>query len=179
MSAAGHAPLFVIVSGPPASGKSTLAPAVAAALGLPLVAKDTIKDAIMTVLDVSDVKASRQVGRASVAAMLAVAAESPVGAVIESNFYRSVAGEELDKLPGHVIELFCRCAADVAWERYRRRAGTRHAGHFDHDRTREELWNSEVAEPVAGRWPLLEVDTNEPVDVAAVVQLIRAHLAHQ
>ena len=179
MPAVGHEPVFVVVSGPPASGKSTLAPAVAAALGLPLVAKDTIKDAIMTVVDVPDVVASRQVGRASVAVMLAVAAASPIGAVIESNFHRSVAMDELDQLPGPVIELFCRCARDVAWERYRRRAGTRHAGHFDQDRSEEELWNSEVAEPVAGPWPLLEVDTDEAVDVSAVVRFVRSHLAHR
>lgn len=176
MSAVAAEPAFVIVSGPPASGKSTLAPELAVALGLPLIAKDTIKDALMAVLGAPDLNASRQLGRASVAAMLAVAAESPIGAVIESNFNRSVAGPELAKLPGDVIELFCRCPADVAWERYRRRAGTRHAGHFDHDRTRDELWNHEVAEPVAGPWPLLEIDTSAPVDVAAAVQLIRAHL---
>ena len=78
-----------MVSGPPASGKSTLAPTLAGELRLPLVAKDTIKDALMSVLPVPDVDASRQLGRAAVAAMLAVAAESPCGAVIESNFYRS------------------------------------------------------------------------------------------
>jgi adenylate kinase family enzyme len=33
---------YVVVSGPPASGKSTLAPPLAAHLGLPLAAKDTI-----------------------------------------------------------------------------------------------------------------------------------------
>jgi hypothetical protein len=82
-------PLFVVVSGPPASGKSTVAPAIAVELGLPLLAKDTIKDALMSVMPVPDVEASRQLGRAAVAAMLAVAAEAPGGAVIESNFYRS------------------------------------------------------------------------------------------
>ena len=165
-------PVFVIVSGPPASGKSTLAPQVASALGLPLIAKDTIKDALMSELGVADVDASRQLGRASVKAMLAVATQSPVGAVIESNFYRSIAVAELEALPGSVIELFCRCSADTAWNRYRSRAGSRHAGHFDHDRTPDELWNDEVAEPVAGPWPLLEVDTNTPVDIAAVVQFV-------
>ncbi len=39
----------VVVSGPPASGKTTLARAIAPALGLPLIAKDTIKEALMTV----------------------------------------------------------------------------------------------------------------------------------
>lgn len=179
MSAAGRQPAFVIVSGPPASGKSTLAPEVAAALELPLIAKDTIKDAIMSVLGVSDVEDSRQAGRASVAVMLALASESPIGAVVESNFYRSIARNELEKLPGQVVELFCRCTADVAWKRYRRRADTRHAGHFDHDRTRDELWNDEVAEPVAGPWPLLEVDTNGPVNLPAVLDFVRSHLDHR
>jgi len=80
---------FVVVSGPPASGKSTLAGALAHELKLPLIAKDTIKDALMTVLPVPDVEASRQLGRAAIKAMLAVAAASPIGAVIENNFHRS------------------------------------------------------------------------------------------
>ena len=172
-------PVYVVVSGPPASGKSALAPQVAASLGLPLVAKDTIKDALMSVLDAPDVEASRQLGRAAVQAMLAVAEQSPIGAVIESNFYRSVAAAELTSLPGHVVEVFCRCTAWVAWDRYRSRAGTRHAGHFDHERTRDELWNDEVAEPVAGPWPLLEVHTDLPVDVAAVVRFVQTSLQRE
>ena len=60
---------FVVVSGPPASGKTTLARAIAPALGLPLVAKDTIKEALMSVLPVPDIETSRAVGRASVAAL--------------------------------------------------------------------------------------------------------------
>jgi predicted kinase len=163
-------PTFVIVSGPPASGKSTVAPLLARELSLPLVAKDTIKDALMATLPVPDVEASRQLGRAAVAAMLAVAAASPVGAVIESAFHRSVARAELERLPGRVVEVFCRCDRSVAAARYRARAGTRHAGHFDRIRTTEELWNDDVAEPVAGGWPVLEVRTDQPVDAADVAR---------
>ena len=166
-------PIFVLVDGPPASGKSTLAPVLARELRLPLVAKDTIKDALMSVLPVPDVAASQQLGRAAVTAMVAVAAQSPVGAVIESNFHRSAATASLERLPGGIVEVFCRCDQAVAAARYRARAGSRHAGHFDHVRTDEELWNDEVAEPVAGGWPVLEVDTNRPVDVAAIVAAIR------
>ena len=165
-------PLFVVVSGPPASGKSTIAPVLAQELCLPLIAKDTIKDALMSVLPVPDVQASRQIGRAALRAMIAVAAASPPGAVIESNFYRSVAKEDLGGLPGRLVEVFCRCDPTVAANRYRARAGTRHAGHFDTVRTSDELWNDEVGEPVAGGWPVLEVDTNEPVHLGGIIAFI-------
>lgn len=92
--------LFVIVSGPPATGKSTLAPVLAAELHLPLIDKDTIKDALMAVLPVPDVDASRQIDRAAVRAMSAVAEQSRPGAVIESNFYRTAARSDLRALPG-------------------------------------------------------------------------------
>jgi len=168
------AAIFVIVSGPPASGKSTLAPAVARELSLPLIAKDTIKDALMSVFPVPDVETSRQVGQGAVAAMLAVAAESPIGAVIECNFYRSVVVDALRRLPGRVIEVFCRCDRATATTRYAARAGMRHAGHFDGVRSRDELWNDEVARPVAGGWPVLEVSTERPVALGEVVSFIRA-----
>ena len=167
--------VFVIVSGPPASGKTTLSRAIAPALGLPLIAKDTIKQALMTVLPVPDVAASRVVGRASVAALLAVAAESG-GAVVESVWHRSHAVDDLRRLPGAVAEVFCRCDPVVAAERYAARAGTRDAGHFDASRVTGELWNDEVARPVDGGWPVIEVDTTVVVDMAELIGAIRAVL---
>ena len=110
-------PVFVMVSGPPASGKSTLAPEIAAALRLPLVAKDVIKEALMDTLPVPDVAASRQLGRAAVQAMLAVSAASPVGAVLESNFYRTLAVAGYDSC----LEPWSRSSA-VATEKLRRAA---------------------------------------------------------
>ena len=140
---------YVVVSGPPASGKSTLAPALAEALQLPLLAKDTIKDALLNRLPAPSLEASRELGRAAVAVMLAVAGDSPVGAVLESNFFRTKARADLTALPGKVVEVFCRCDRDVAAARFAARAGTRAAGHFDAERSPDELWNGEIAE----RWP--------------------------
>lgn len=165
--------VFVVVSGPPASGKSSLAPGLAAELRLPLVAKDTIKDALMAELGVPDIEASRRLGRAAVQTMLAIAAASPVGAVLESNFYRSFAGPELERLPGMVIEVFCRCDRAVAVARYHARAGSRHPGHFDAVRAPDELWNDDISEPVAGGWPVIEVDTNTTIDEHAVALQVR------
>ena len=151
---------FVVVSGPPASGKTTLARAIAPALGLPLVAKDTIKEALMSVLPVPDVETSRAIGTASVAALLAVAAETS-GAVLESVWHRSRSRPDLQRLPGNIVEVFCRCDPRIAQRRYA-------------ERTAAELWNDEVARPVAGGWPVIEICTNDPVDVAPLTARIRA-----
>jgi cytidylate kinase len=164
---------YVVVSGPPGSGKTTLATALAEALGLPLIAKDTIKEALMTVLAVPDVAASRAIGRASVAALLAVAAQAP-GAVLESVWHRSRSMADLGNLPGNLVEVFCRCDRAVAAQRYARRAGTRAAGHLDAERMAAEVWNDEVARPVAGGWPVIEVDTTSPVVIGPLVAGIRA-----
>jgi predicted kinase len=164
---------FVVVSGPSASGKTTLARALAPALELPLIAKDTIKEALMSVLPVPDVETSRVVGAASVAALLAVAAETS-GAVLESVWHRSRAQADLRRLPGNIVEVFCRCDPQIARRRYDVRAGGRAAGHFAVERTPAELWSEEVARPVAGGWPVIEICTNDPVDVAPLTTRIRA-----
>jgi predicted kinase len=167
---------FVVVSGPPGSGKTTLARTIAPALGLPLIAKDTIKQALMTVLPVPDVEASRIIGRASVAALLAVAAETS-GAVLESVWHRSRSLPDLRRLPGSIVEVFCQCDRETAQRRYALRAGTRDAGHLDAERTLQEIWNDEVARPVAGGWPVIEVSTTGPVDVEALIAQMSAAAA--
>src|SRR3954447_21418376 len=75
--------VYVVVTGPPASGKTTLSRQLAAALGLPLLAKDVLKQGLIDVLGAPDVDASRALGRAAVAALLAVAADNE-GAVLDS-----------------------------------------------------------------------------------------------
>jgi len=164
---------FVVVSGPPGSGKTTLALAIAPALRLPLIAKDTIKEALMSVLPVPDTEASRLLGRASVAALYAVAAQSE-GAVLESVWHRSQTLPDLQRLGGNVVEVYCRCDARLAAQRYAARAPSRPPGHFDSLRLPAELWNDEVARPVAGGWPVLEVSTDAPVDLEPLLRRIQA-----
>jgi predicted kinase len=161
--------LFVVVNGPPGSGKSTLAAALAERLGLPLIAKDTIKEALMSVLDVPDVEASRRLGRAAIAAMLGTAATCRTGAVLDANFRRTLAVHELGQLPGQIVEVFCVCPRDECITRYRARGPQRVPGHFDAARTDDDLWNDEVTQPVDGGWPVVRVGTERPVRLDEVV----------
>lgn len=78
------------------------------------------------------------------------------------------------KLRGGIVEVFCRCDREVAEERYRARASSRARGHFDNERTSTELWNAEVSQPVAGGWPVVEVNTSQAVDVAQVTGRVLA-----
>jgi AAA domain len=164
--------LFVLVAGPPGSGKSSLAGPLAAELGLALLAKDEIKEALMRELGVpATVEESRRLGRAAVMAMLAMARSSR-GAVLDSTFYPYTV-PHLERLPGTLIEVRCRCPREAAQMRYWARSETRLTGHFDDERPPEELWNEQHIEPL-GLGPLIEVDTTVPVDVKPLAQRIRA-----
>lgn len=165
-------PLFVLVAGPPGSGKTTLAGPLAATLGLALIAKDVIKEVLMQALGTpTTVAQSRVLGRAAVETMLVVAQTAP-GAVLESNF-APYSVPLLQRLPGALVEVRCRCPRELALARYRERAAHRHAGHLDDLRDEAELWNDELVTPL-GLGRVIEVDTSGPVDVDALAQQIRA-----
>jgi predicted kinase len=161
---------FVLVAGPPGAGKTTLAVPLAAALGLPLIAKDPIKEALMVALGTPrSLEESRKVGGASVQALLAVAATS-CGAVLESTFYPGTVAA-LRALPGKFVEVRCVVPREVALARYRTRR--RHPGHFEAARSDDELWNPGLVEPL-GVGPVVTVDTTTPVDVPALAARVSA-----
>ena len=166
--------LFVVLNGPPGSGKTTIARPLAAALGLPLLAKDDIKEALADVLMPATVDESRRLGTAAVLILLRVARDSQ-GAVLEGPFNRRLAVDEIGALDGRVVEVFCRCARDVALGRYRARQGTRHPCHHDELRTDDELWHDDYSQPIAAGWPVIDLDTTRPVDVADLARKISLH----
>ena len=128
----------------------------------------------MTTLTVERMEESQQLGRAAIAVMFALAAASPTGAVLDSVFLRGCALDDLRALPGHIVEVFCRCDREVARARYRARASRRLAGHLDDERSDDDIWNDENAQPIAGPWPVIEVNTNTRFgDVETLTRTIR------
>ncbi len=162
-------PFYVVVSGSPGSGKSTLASALADGLGLPLLSKDIIKEALLGSFPAPTSWArAAWGGRPWKCCSPWQRRRRPVGSSRPTSIAPRVRSSIRD-LPGRTVEVFCRCPREVARARYRARADGRAAGHFDADRTDDGLWRAEVNEPVAGGWPVVEVATDGPVDMTVLL----------
>jgi predicted kinase len=167
-----HEGMYVLVTGPPASGKTYLARLLADEMRLPLLSKDTIKDALIETLGAVDVEASRRLGGAAVAALLAVAHEVGCGVLDSVCVDRTLWREQLPKLPGPLVEVFCRCQVQVMESRFLARATEPRPGYFDLQRSREELWPESSHVPLDGPWPVIEVDTSGEIAASDVAKAI-------
>ena len=166
-----RAPLLVIVSGAPASGKTTLATRFAADLGLLLIGKDALKEAISEAIGVpGDVAASSRLGSAAYSALFTLARETLAageGVVIESNFRRRTSEAEFRPLLrlGDARLIHCRARADVMAFRYRDRGsqGRRHAAHRDDERSSDVTADLESGayEPPDLSVPTMVVSTDD------------------
>lgn len=165
---------IVLVSGPPAAGKTTLAGAVAAQLGWPLICKDEIKETLVDVLEgpAGELNWSRQLGGAAMAVLWRLARRCP-RAVLEANFRW---GSELEharlrQLEAAIVELHCVCPEDELIRRFAERARTAHAAHPLRTLTPELI--AACSRPM-GVGHVIEVDTARPVDLPAVMQALAA-----
>jgi glucokinase len=174
---------FVVISGLPGSGKTTLGRRLAPVLNLPLIAKDDILDRLFESKGVGDARWRRALSRES-DVILQSEATSSNGAILVS-FWRlpgmpSDFGTPTDWLAApshHVVNVQCTCPLEVAASRFFHRQ--RHAGHLDGE--------SSYAEVLASLQKLthlslldigqrIDVDTSEEPDLPAVVRAIRSAL---
>jgi predicted kinase len=136
----GGGPALVVVTGHPATGKTTLAQALATELGCVLVAKDALKERLFDVLGGGDEEWSHLLGRAAMYLLYdqveaVLAAGVPV--VAEANFVADLAGPELaavvERTGAPVVQVVLDAPPEVLAERFRSRidSGERHPGHPD------------------------------------------------
>jgi predicted kinase len=178
---------LIIVSGPPASGKTTVAEFLASELGLPLLARDGIKESLFDTLGSGDVAWSRLLGGASYELLyylVEVELRAGRSVIAESNFVVPDSAERLSQLceryEGSSLEIHCTAAPETILARYAARAPQRHPGH--HDRERAEDVSSALANerhiPLGLPGTLVVVDTSDfgAVDLGSVLAAAQTHL---
>ena len=163
---------MILVNGLPGSGKTTLARRLGAALGVPVVSKDAVKEGLLTA-----VPEARPAGLGAVAmeAAWSMAADLTGTVVLESWWFRprdlefTVAAWRRCGEP-ELVEVWCDVPAEVARGRFANRV--RHPMYEDARRlaTSWDDWAERAAPLAIGE--VVRVDTSGDVDIAAVVRQV-------
>ncbi len=163
---------FVVISGLPGSGKTTLGLALAESLGLPLIDKDDILERLFEERGIGDAAWRRRLSRESDAILERQAAASD-GAVLVSHWRRAgmaadsgTPTEWITALSRAVVSVNCVCEVEVAAGRFFRRK--RHAGHLDARSLAEVVLSLRSVESVG--W--LEVGARVDVETSGVVDML-------
>lgn len=131
-------PFLIVVTGSPASGKTTIAESLAESMRLPLITKDGIKELLYDSLEGATPSDSHRLGFVAVSLMQAWAKhllQNNVSLVLESNFKRSLSVEGLEELFSISRPVLVQCVAPTpeVLDRYVERSekGERHPVHDD------------------------------------------------
>jgi len=170
---------FVIVSGLPASGKSTAGQAIGSGLGLSFLDKDSVLESLFETTPPADAQGRNELSRLADTSFRERALTA-LGGVLVSwwKHPRSLAAsgtptQWLHSLNGALVEVHCVCSPLVAVERFLARK--RHAGHFDSQRSRSQLlvqFDQHASLGPLGIGSLVQADTDCAVDIGALLHKV-------
>jgi glucokinase len=162
---------FLVFSGVPGSGKSTVARQIAPRVSLPLLDKDDFLDELFKERGAGDASWRSALSREADARFVRAAWELP-GACLVSwwrNYkvseHTGTPSEWLSTLRAPLIEVHCRCPVATAVDRFLARS--RHPGHLDESHTRTSLITQFSAFAAAGPLacgPVIVLDTDREID---------------
>jgi Shikimate kinase len=170
---------FVIVSGLPASGKSTVGQAIGSASGLPFLDKDSVLESLFESTPPVDAQGRYELSRLADASFRERALSLPSGVLVSWwKHPRSLAASGtpthwLNSLHGALLEVHCVCAPPVAVERFLERK--RHSGHLDGQRSCSQLlaqFNEHASLGPLGIGSLVQVCTDCAVDMGVLLHQV-------
>jgi glucokinase len=161
---------LILVNGVPASGKTGVARAISGKGNWPLLALDTIKEALFTHLGTGDREYNRLLGRASYQAMFALAGAFPDGMTVVVDAWfgfqpETVLASHLE-LAGRpfVVQVWCHAPPAEIGARYAARVAARSGGHLGLDYVPELIALAELAKPLPD-YPAFYTDTTAQFDL--------------
>jgi adenylate kinase family enzyme len=169
----------LIVSGIPASGKSTIARALSDELGLQMFDKDEILEDLFDKTGIGDGRWRTILSRTADEILRDRASRSESSIIV--SWWRhpnsiTVSGtpiEWLSDLPGVLIEINCICDPAIAVKRFQSR--TRHRGHLDQFKSSADLlaaFQQQAALGPLGIGRLIKVNTEATVELTDVLSSI-------
>jgi len=172
---------FIIISGAPASGKTTLANQLSKKLNVPAISKDDIKISLAESIPGEGLEWSMNIGKASIELLkkyVFLMAQGRDTIIIESAFIKKFDSVFLnDPIFGKskVVQLHCRVNQELQEHRFQERlaSGKRHPCHQDHLRGNEFIKKAKagVYDPLEIKQTLI-VDTGSEYKLDEIVEFI-------
>jgi predicted kinase len=156
-------PVLIIVSGPPSSGKTTLAKSISQRFTLPLITKDSLKEILFDTVGWKDRQWSQKIGSASFSIMhyiLDSLMTTGRSLIIEGNFKTEFDSQHLKprlkQFDYQAVQIMCQCDGKILFDRFKKRSesGERHPGHCDtgnYDELKDSL--------LLGKYNPLDIDS--------------------
>lgn len=166
--------ILIAISGPPATGKTSIANAIGKETSWPLVSKDVIKEKLFDERGIGDLAWSEKLGRESFEIVLQQAEgffQKREPFIVEGNFVETTAKKILRRAAANGFRILCiRCDApdELIQARIKERwdSGRRHRGHVDHLVVGSRKFSAVRASERRASFgaELLEIDEKSPVD---------------
>lgn len=161
---------LIVITGAPATGKTTLGRKISPELNIPYLCRDEIKEIMFDSLGWSTREWSRELGLTSFDLLyffIEKIMQTNSSFIIETAFNAEYSNPQINSLCekyGYTpVQIFCHCDNSIRKTRFHERFnyGNRHPGHVDHTMIMEDGDAPKFKLDLAGE-NLIEIDTTEP-----------------